>query len=123
MVTQNILEIVLRHASQANAGRVTDVYLVIGKLSSIVDDSVQFYWDFVSEGTIAEAARLHFLRIQAEMSCQDCGHTYSPDEDLTCPICKSSRVRIVSGQEFYLESIGVEPEPMASTADVPRKLK
>jgi hydrogenase nickel incorporation protein HypA/HybF len=109
-VTQNILDIVLRHANQENAGHVSDVNLVIGNLSSIVDDSVQFYWDFVSEGTIAEGARLHFQRIPARLMCQACNHTYSPDENLTCPSCDSSQVRIISGQEFYLESIGIEPK-------------
>jgi hydrogenase nickel incorporation protein HypA/HybF len=56
MVTESILEIALRHAGQAGAVRVTDLFLVVGDLSSIVDDSVQFYWDFVSEGTAAEGA-------------------------------------------------------------------
>lgn len=39
-VTRSILEIATRYASQANASRVTDIYLVIGQLSTIVDDSV-----------------------------------------------------------------------------------
>ena len=110
IVTQNILEIVLRHANKVGAGKVSDVYLVIGSLSSVVDDSVQFYWDFVSEGTAAEGALLHFQRIQAMFACKVCDHTYSPAEDLTCPKCKSSQVRILSGQEFYLESIGISEE-------------
>lgn len=107
MVTESLLEITLRHARQANAGRVTDLHLVIGELSSVIDDSVQFYWDFVSEGTPAEGARLHFRRIPAEMACQDCGETYDPKVDLTCPACGSSNVRVVAGQEFFLEAIEV----------------
>jgi len=38
---------------KANASKVTGINLVIGQLSSIVDDSIQFYWDTISEGTIA----------------------------------------------------------------------
>jgi hydrogenase nickel incorporation protein HypA/HybF len=107
MVTESILEIALRHAGQAGADRITDLYLVIGQLSSIVDDSVQFYWDFVSEGTAAEGARLHFRRIPAELQCQLCQHTYNPDESLTCPACGSNQIKVVKGEEFFLEAIDV----------------
>lgn len=108
MVTENIRDIALRHAEKANAARITDLFLVIGELSSIVDDSVQFYWDFVVEGTIAEGATLHFRRIPAEMVCQGCNHTYSPRRALPCPACDSGDVRVTAGEEFYLEAIEVE---------------
>jgi hydrogenase nickel incorporation protein HypA/HybF len=110
MVTESLLEIALRHAQQADAARVTDLHLVIGELSSVIDDSVQFYWDFVSEGTPAEGATLHFKRIPAEMACQECSETYDPKVDLTCPECSSSNVRVVSGQEFFLEAIEVSDD-------------
>lgn len=117
MVTESILEIALRHAQDAGAGKITDLYLVIGELSTVVDESVQFYWDFVSEGTAAEGAKLHFRRIPAELLCQACGHSYSVKEDLTCPKCHSSNVRIVAGREFSLEAIEVDQavsEPQAA---------
>jgi hydrogenase nickel incorporation protein HypA/HybF len=60
-VAENVLEITLRHARQANATRVTDLYLVVGQLSSIIDDSLQFYWDIISKDTIAEGAVLHLI--------------------------------------------------------------
>src|SRR5512139_1521455 len=94
-VTQGILDISLRHAEQANATRVTDINLVIGQFSSIVDDSVQFYWDIVAEGTIAQGAVLHFNRLPGEMTCGACGHTFRPDgETFECPSCFSAQVRI-----------------------------
>jgi hydrogenase nickel incorporation protein HypA/HybF len=62
-VTQSILIISLHHAKEASARRITGINLVIGQFLSIVDDSVQFYWDIVSDGTIAKGARLHFDRI------------------------------------------------------------
>ena len=107
-VTENILHIALRHAEEAQASRITDVYLVVGDMSSIVNDSVQFYWDFVSEGTIAKGAVLHFRRVATEMKCLDCGFSYNPQGDLVCPNCASANVQIVTGEEFYLEAIDVE---------------
>jgi len=116
MITESLLEIALRHAREAQAGRITDLYLVIGELSSVIDESVQFYWDIICEGTLAEGATLHFRRIPAAMACQECSETYDPKVDLTCPTCGSSNVRIVSGQEFYLEAIDVNTEEAAPSA-------
>lgn len=110
-VTESILEIALRHGKLANAARITDLFLVIGQLSSIVDDSVQFYWPIISADTVAEGAQLHFRRIPAEMRCRDCDCHYSPNDSLTCPQCLGSRARVVKGDEFYLESIEVSDVP------------
>ena len=108
-VTESILEISLRHGRDAGAKRITDLHLVIGQLASIVDDSVQFYWDIISKGTLAEGAVLHFRRIPAEMLCKDCGTRYQPSgDDFACPQCGGIHVKITAGEEFYLESIDVE---------------
>jgi hydrogenase nickel incorporation protein HypA/HybF len=108
-VTENILEIALRHATSAQARRITNLYLVIGQLSSIVDDSVQFYWDIVAKDTLAEGAWLHFQRIPIELACLACNHRFSPHkEDFACPECGSTSVKPLAGEEFYLEAIDVE---------------
>ncbi|MBK7895937.1 MAG: hydrogenase maturation nickel metallochaperone HypA [Candidatus Promineifilaceae bacterium] len=115
MVTENILEIAMRYATDTKATRITDLYLVIGELASIVDDSVQFYWDFVSEGTMAAGATLHFRRVPAQMQCQVCQHTYSPGESLPCPACASTHSRVIAGEEFFLEAIDVDQEPIGES--------
>ena len=108
-ITTSILEIALRHAEQARATRITDIYLVIGQLASIVDDSVQFYWDMISQDTLGVGAQLHFRRIPAELECRACGHRYHlADTELSCPHCNHLGFEFVSGNEFYLDAIGVE---------------
>ncbi len=107
-VTESILEIALRHGRAAGAAAITDLFLVVGELSTIVDESVQFYWDIVSEGTEAAGATLHFRRVPARLACRACGHTYSPRQDLPCPACGGLDVAVLAGEEFYLETIEVE---------------
>ena len=108
-ITESILNIALRHAEQAGAARVTDLHLVVGQLSSIVDDSVQFYWDMISQGTICAGARLHFERIPARLLCLDCNQAYTLSGELTgCPRCDSSRIKVTAGDEFRLDSIDIE---------------
>ena len=108
-VTENILEVVLKHAQQAQARQVVNIHLVIGQLASIVDDSVQFYWDMIARDTIAEMACLHFRRIPAEFECLSCGHRFQlGDGDWLCNQCGNAQLKIIAGEEFFIESIDVE---------------
>jgi len=109
-ITQQILEIALKHGQSANAEKITDLHLVIGRLSSVVNDSVQFYWDMISEGSICQGAKLHFERIPASLECRDCGEVYTlEDGTLTpCPQCDSISVTVIQGKEFRLDSIEIE---------------
>ena len=110
-ITENILEITLSHAKKANAKKISNIYIVIGQFSSVVDDSVQFYWDIISEGTIAKGAKLEFKRLPAILSCNKCGEQFSPTgEDYECPKCKESDVTILQGNEFFLEAIDIDKE-------------
>jgi hydrogenase nickel incorporation protein HypA/HybF len=108
-ITQNLLDLALRHAEQAGATRITHLHLVIGDLSSVIDDSVAFYWDMISKDTLAEGAKLHFERIPARMRCNDCQQEYQikPGE-LACPRCGSAQVTPCAGTEFLLNSIEIE---------------
>jgi hydrogenase nickel incorporation protein HypA/HybF len=108
-ITESLLEIAIRHGKNASASQITDLYLVIGDLSSVVDESVQFYWDIIAKDTIAEGAKLHFQRKPLEIKCLDCQHRYHPENKfLACPICESININIISGEEFFLEAINVK---------------
>lgn len=108
-VTQSILNIALEHAEKANAQRITDLHIVMGELSSMVDESVQFYWELIAKDTMAQAAKLHFRRVLAQLQCITCFETYRPtDKELVCPKCGGVGAKIIAGEEFALESIDVE---------------
>lgn len=109
-VTESILNICTRYAEQVDAVAVTDVYLVIGELSSIIDDSVQFYWDFITKNTVCEQSTLHFSRIPAEARCLKCETIFEMKELSPCPNCGSARFKIIKGEEFFVDSIKVTKE-------------
>ena len=98
-VTENILEIVRSHAERASAKKVTDIYLVIGQLSSILDDSVQFYWDLMTKETVAEGANTALPPVPILIQCKDCKNSYYPGGWTTSPARSASAKRSPSSRE------------------------
>ncbi|GAB1470785.1 hypothetical protein MASR2M66_16630 [Chloroflexota bacterium] len=108
-VTQSLLKISLEYAEKADAKQVTALNIVMGELSSMVDDSIQFYWETIAKDTIAEKAVLNFRRVPAELQCMTCFTKYHPnDGELICPECRGVGAKIITGEEFFLETIDVE---------------
>ena len=120
-ITQGILNLVLEHA---NGQRVTDVNLKVGRMSPVVPDSVDLFFEYLSKGTLAEGAKLHFEIEPVEMTCQTCGRKADlsawADERPQfimakaiakgCP-CGSKTLRVTGGVAFGVVSISVVDDP------------
>ena len=107
--TRRVLDEAVKKAREAQASKIARINLVVGELSSIVDDCVQFYFDFLSNDSIAEGAALSFRRIPMQVRCRNCGLSFSPDKSSwSCPHCGKWDVEVIAGREFYIDSIEVE---------------
>ena len=103
------MSIALEKANAAKASRISQINLVIGELSGIVDDCVEFYFEFLSKDTIAAQASLSFHHPPTRLRCRNCTTVFSPNNlDWACPDCHAQTVEIVSGRECYIESIEVD---------------
>jgi len=108
-VTESLLNIASDYANKNNAQSVISLNIIIGELSSIIGDSVQFYWDIISENTICEKSVLIFNKIPAKFICQSCNKEFEiKGELIPCPICGSMDMRTIQGDEFLLNSIEIE---------------
>ena len=108
-VTENIVNIALAKASEAQANKVIKINLVVGELSGFVPDCIQFYFDSLSKDTIAQGAGLHFESVPTQLRCRDCSTTFQPQDTLwSCPKCRGQSIEISKGRELYIESMEVE---------------
>jgi hydrogenase nickel incorporation protein HypA/HybF len=106
-VTESLLKVVIKHAGEGV--RILRIHLVVGEMASVVDDSVQFYFDFLAQNTPAEGAELVFRRVPVTLDCPECHHQWQPETaDWSCPTCGVARAAVISGREFYVDSIEVE---------------
>jgi hydrogenase nickel incorporation protein HypA/HybF len=108
-ITESLLKTASEYALKNDAKKVIALNLVIGDLSGIIDDSVQFYWDMISENTICSAAKIIVEKEPAKFLCQSCQHEFNLDGELSpCPHCQSIDIKVISGDEFMLKSIEIE---------------
>ncbi|MGQ0678827.1 MAG: hydrogenase maturation nickel metallochaperone HypA/HybF [Actinomycetota bacterium] len=111
-LTSAIQATVEKHA----AGRqVTVVNVLVGKLRQVVPDSLSFYWGVVTRGTLIEGAELNLQIVPALLRCDGCENEWEPDfPTFRCPFCVTGQVKVLSGEEFLVDSIEVEEDEHAS---------
>jgi len=108
-IVESLLALVLEHVKKANANKIVRIFLVVGELSGVVDEAVDFYFRFLSRDTVAAGASLFFTHVPAQLRCRNCNTIFTPEKfDLHCPNCKEQQVEIVAGRELYIDSIEVE---------------
>ena len=106
--TQKILN---KSLQAADAKRIQHVHLVLGEVSELDPPLIEKHWRELSKGTPAEHAQLHFRFSKAEVQCMACFSKYQPvNAQIHCPYCGSYGAKILSGEEFDVESIELEQD-------------
>jgi hydrogenase nickel incorporation protein HypA/HybF len=117
-VTQSLLDMALQYA---DGRRITDINLAVGEMSTVVPDSVTLYFEFLSKGTLAEGAALHFETVPMVITCQTCGAVADLSEwagerpafilsnalERGCA-CGGRNLRVTDGANFTMTSLEVE---------------
>ncbi len=107
-ITQNILDIALKKAAEAKAGRITRINITLGELSGIVDECVRFYFDFLTKDTPAAGASLSFEKVPTRLRCRVCATVFAPEDSTwVCPSCHDQKIELIAGRECYVNSIEV----------------
>ena len=108
-ITQQIIKIAENHCREAGANKVSAVNLVVGDYSGFIGDSIQMYFDIISEGTPCESAKLKIKRVKPKLKCPACGEFFErAPMSFACPKCGVDGEPTEIGKEFYIEEIEVE---------------
>ncbi len=114
-MTSQILRSVLEEAEKRRAKKVTEVQLVIGKLTFLGLEQVRFAYEVLTKGTVLDGSKLIIEEEEGVVECSECGYKggfkyaddsmyHVPVPTLECPQC-GSLVKIVAGKECTLKSI------------------
>ena len=109
-IVEGILETVIPAVKKyPDVKRIVTIKLQIGELSGVVPECIHEYFLIAAQGTIAEGAKIEIERIPVGIKCGSCGYE-GPFEGKVyrCPKCGGIDYRIVSGREYYVDSVEAE---------------
>jgi hydrogenase nickel incorporation protein HypA/HybF len=96
-------------AAREDATRVVRVVVVVGRLSGVEPDALEFAWPLAAEGTVAAHAELILEAPPLTLRCRSCGLTAEGNEPFpVCDACGSVDVDVGNARELRLKTIDVE---------------
>ena len=108
-IMQSALSMALDQARQAGARQVLVIRLRIGALSGVAPDALQFAFEALAPGTLAEQAELAIEPVPARFWCADCrGEFASDDLFAECPGCHRPSGELRAGRELEVASLEIE---------------
>lgn len=112
-VTEQILEVALKHIEGQHVSRIVIIHLRIGDLSELEEEWIQHYFDYLSKGTVAENAKLKIEKVPIVLECEDCGANFEVSKqelgEAMCPDCEDdeSSWNLISGREYTVTNLEV----------------
>jgi hydrogenase nickel incorporation protein HypA/HybF len=108
-VTQEILGAVIEASTKAGATRVNTVRLTVGALTALVPDSLQFAWECLTPGTLAEGAVLEINETPGRSRCLACGSEFDHDQwDYRCTTCGGMATELIAGHQLSIDNLDVD---------------
>jgi hydrogenase nickel incorporation protein HypA/HybF len=105
-VTKSLVDLCNQEADKNSLQKIYKIKLKIGKFTGFSPDSIKFYFDYLKPNTKCIEAEIIFEEVPIRITCHDCKQESVLDEPLfLCPHCGKTDITVMSGREFYVESI------------------
>lgn len=107
-VMRSALELALEQAGRQGANRIECIALRVGVLSGVVPEALEFAFDVVVRGTIAEGGRLVVEVVPILCACAGCDAEFRADDLIfDCPRCQRPGALVRHGRELELAYLEV----------------
>lgn len=108
-IVEAMLNLALEQAARQDAKGIAQFNVEMSAWADESEESLSFYLDNLSQGTIAEGAKMQIRRVPVRGTCADCGNEFEfPSRYIECPTCHGFSVSTERKSEFRLTSIEVK---------------
>lgn len=110
-IMQGVLDACFDAAEDAGEKKITGIKLTIGEMTEIEPYALEFAFEALSKGTMAEGGTLEITMVTPLSRCRDCGHECEHDRfQMLCPKCDSFNLEQLKGRELLVDSITTKKE-------------
>lgn len=107
-IVQSVLEMAEKAAKREGAAHVHIIRMRVGALSGVVADALEFGFEALSVGTIAEGGTLEIEQVPVRCFCAKCEQEFETSGIVYgCPICGELSFDIRAGRELDIISMEV----------------
>lgn len=106
-IARSLVRVAEEAAQEAGAVKVTALYLRLGALAGVVRESLEFAYDFATDGTLLEGSKLVIEPVDILCRCESCDRNVRPDSStkIRCPECDAPTPNILEGRELLVRAI------------------
>ena len=106
---EGIVQVLEDQARVQDYQRVKTVWLEIGALAGVEIPALEFSFDVVCRGTLAEGSRLEIIALPATAWCMQCAEEVELSERYEpCPRCGGYQLQVTGGSEMRIKELEVE---------------
>ena len=107
-LAEGVLQLIEDSARQEEFSKVTTVWLEIGQLAGVEVEAMRFCFDAVTQGSLAEGAKLEIIAIPGTAWCMSCSATVTYSEVYSaCPQCGTYQIQVTGGTEMRVKELEV----------------
>lgn len=108
-VVSGIVTASVETAAREDAVRINEIVIRVGVLTEIMQEALDFAFEALTPGTLAEGATLTVNWVEPRSKCHQCGEIFTHGRfDVVCPQCDNPFCELIEGRELLIESVDVE---------------
>jgi hydrogenase nickel incorporation protein HypA/HybF len=108
-IMESALDQACSQAQAAGASRIHAIRLRIGALSGVVPEALEFAFEALAPGTLAEDAKLEIEHVPARFKCGECAREFEAGDLFSlCPDCQTPSRDLQAGREMELASLEID---------------